>query len=123
VCKNLVFSETILEIYLFFAPTHNFRTIFCLRNEDSKHNSYVDSALNFFSQTSNNDSSEKKRSNGKKSKNLDISTKEKLTDQNLGPEVFLGGSCNPTTWRADVAIPALTELGISFYNPVRIIHS
>lgn len=36
------------------------------------------------------------------------------------PEVFLGGSCNPTTWRADVAIPALSELGISFYNPVSI---
>lgn len=34
------------------------------------------------------------------------------------PEVFLGGSCNPTTWRADVAIPALDRLGISFYNPV-----
>uniref|UniRef100_A0A1B0B7I9 Raw n=1 Tax=Glossina palpalis gambiensis TaxID=67801 RepID=A0A1B0B7I9_9MUSC len=32
-------------------------------------------------------------------------------------EVFLGGSCNPTTWRADVAIPALKKLGISFYNP------
>ena len=35
-----------------------------------------------------------------------------------GPEVFLGGSCNPTTWRSDVAIPALNTLGISFYNPV-----
>lgn len=34
-----------------------------------------------------------------------------------GPEVFLGGSCNPTTWRADVAIPTLNTLGISFYNP------
>lgn len=34
-------------------------------------------------------------------------------------EVFLGGSCNPTTWRADVAIPELDKLGISFYNPVR----
>uniref|UniRef100_A0A2M4AEJ2 Raw n=2 Tax=Anopheles triannulatus TaxID=58253 RepID=A0A2M4AEJ2_9DIPT len=34
-----------------------------------------------------------------------------------GPEVFLGGSCNPTTWRADVAIPTLDQLGISFYNP------
>ncbi|XP_055923882.1 uncharacterized protein LOC129954173 isoform X2 [Eupeodes corollae] len=32
-------------------------------------------------------------------------------------EVFLGGSCNPTTWRKDVAIPALKSLGISFYNP------
>lgn len=36
------------------------------------------------------------------------------------PEVFLGGSCNPTTWRADVAIPALDRLGISFYNPVSV---
>lgn len=35
------------------------------------------------------------------------------------PEVFLGGSCNPTTWRADVAMPELKKLGISFYNPVR----
>lgn len=34
------------------------------------------------------------------------------------PEVFLGGSCNPTTWRADVAIPALDKCGITFYNPV-----
>ncbi|CAD7085714.1 unnamed protein product [Hermetia illucens] len=38
------------------------------------------------------------------------------TDVNA-PEVFLGGSCNPTTWRADVAIPTLKDLGISFYNP------
>uniref|UniRef100_A0A1Q3FKN2 Putative nucleoside 2-deoxyribosyltransferase like protein n=1 Tax=Culex tarsalis TaxID=7177 RepID=A0A1Q3FKN2_CULTA len=34
-----------------------------------------------------------------------------------GPEVFLGGSCNPTTWRADIAIPTLNLLGITFYNP------
>jgi hypothetical protein len=34
------------------------------------------------------------------------------------PEVFLGGSCNPTTWRADVAIPELEKLDISFFNPV-----
>ncbi|ENN72679.1 hypothetical protein YQE_10776, partial [Dendroctonus ponderosae] len=32
-------------------------------------------------------------------------------------EVFLGGSCNPTTWRADTAIPELQKHGISFYNP------
>lgn len=32
-------------------------------------------------------------------------------------EVFLGGSCNPTTWRADTAIPELQKYGISFYNP------
>ncbi|XP_031623276.1 uncharacterized protein LOC116340766 isoform X2 [Contarinia nasturtii] len=41
----------------------------------------------------------------------------KPTDCNNVPEVFLGGSCNPTTWRADVAIPTLQKLGISFYNP------
>lgn len=32
-------------------------------------------------------------------------------------EVFLGGSCNPTTWRQDIAIPLLKSLGITYYNP------
>ncbi|XP_039288243.1 uncharacterized protein LOC111044525 isoform X2 [Nilaparvata lugens] len=32
-------------------------------------------------------------------------------------EVFLGGSCNPTTWRQNVAIPLLEKLGITYYNP------
>lgn len=32
-------------------------------------------------------------------------------------EVFLGGSCNPTTWRQDMAIPMLKSLGITYYNP------
>ncbi|KAK2191809.1 hypothetical protein NP493_45g06016 [Ridgeia piscesae] len=31
--------------------------------------------------------------------------------------IFLGGSCNPTTWRHDVAIPFLKQHGITFYNP------
>lgn len=45
----------------------------------------------------------------------------KPAECNAAPEVFLGGSCNPTTWRADVAIPTLDKLGISFYNPVSCI--
>jgi len=32
-------------------------------------------------------------------------------------DVFLGGSCNPTTWRKDTAIPYLKSEGITFYNP------
>ena len=32
-------------------------------------------------------------------------------------DVFLGGSCNPTTWRMDVAIPHFKGQGITFYNP------
>lgn len=32
-------------------------------------------------------------------------------------QVFLGGSCNPTIWRKDIAIPRLTRAGITFYNP------
>jgi len=35
-------------------------------------------------------------------------------------DVFLGGSCNPTTWRKDLAIPYLQDAGVSFYNPVSI---
>ena len=32
-------------------------------------------------------------------------------------QVFLGGSCNPTTWRKHEAIPFLIERKITFYNP------
>ncbi|XP_038045768.1 uncharacterized protein LOC119720226 isoform X2 [Patiria miniata] len=32
-------------------------------------------------------------------------------------KVFLGGSCNPTTWRKDIAIPMLEEYNLSYYNP------
>uniref|UniRef100_A0A182PCJ5 Raw n=1 Tax=Anopheles epiroticus TaxID=199890 RepID=A0A182PCJ5_9DIPT len=48
-----------------------------------------------------------------------LANRDTATDPepSAGPEVFLGGSCNPTTWRADVAIPTLDRLGISFYNP------
>uniref|UniRef100_A0A1I8F361 EF-hand domain-containing protein n=1 Tax=Macrostomum lignano TaxID=282301 RepID=A0A1I8F361_9PLAT len=31
--------------------------------------------------------------------------------------VFLGGACNPTTWRSDTAVPFLVKERISFYNP------
>ena len=32
-------------------------------------------------------------------------------------EVFLGGSCNPTTWRRDVAMPIFEAAAVPFYNP------
>ena len=32
-------------------------------------------------------------------------------------EVFLGGSCNPTTWRQELAIPHFRSHSISCYNP------
>ncbi|XP_069697764.1 uncharacterized protein raw isoform X2 [Periplaneta americana] len=51
------------------------------------------------------DGEEKKRRNRKMSKGIPKY------------EVFLGGSCNPTTWRQDVAIPMLKNLGITYYNP------
>jgi len=38
-------------------------------------------------------------------------------DEGLGYDVFLGGSCNPTTWRKDTAIPVLEAGGWSYYNP------
>ena len=56
--------------------------------------------------------------NGENSINGVKDTSESNGSKVDAPEVFLGGSCNPTTWRADVAIPALSGLGISFYNPV-----
>lgn len=32
--------------------------------------------------------------------------------------VFLGGSCNPTTWRQEIVIPYLIRHNIPFFNPV-----
>jgi hypothetical protein len=32
-------------------------------------------------------------------------------------KVFLGGSCNPTTWRKNIAIPLLERAGVEYYNP------
>ena len=38
--------------------------------------------------------------------------------QKSRPKVFLGGACNPTTWRRDIAIPFLIDAGtVDFYNP------
>eukprot|EP00002_Diphylleia_rotans_P007835 TRINITY_DN1750_c0_g1_i1.p1 TRINITY_DN1750_c0_g1~~TRINITY_DN1750_c0_g1_i1.p1 ORF type:complete len:592 (-),score=147.34 TRINITY_DN1750_c0_g1_i1:218-1993(-) len=31
--------------------------------------------------------------------------------------VFLGGSCNPTTWRKDIVMPILEQNRVLFYNP------
>ncbi|OQR82169.1 hypothetical protein THRCLA_11082 [Thraustotheca clavata] len=31
--------------------------------------------------------------------------------------VFLGGSCNPTQWRREIAMPMLDQAGVSYYNP------
>lgn len=59
------------------------------------------------------DSSQSKRETGSGLDEQSVPNSETTS----GPEVFLGGSCNPTTWRADVAIPTLNKLGITFYNP------
>jgi hypothetical protein len=40
-----------------------------------------------------------------------------MPEPSSGSGVFLGGSCNPTTWRADLAIPKFKEHDIKFYNP------
>ena len=38
-------------------------------------------------------------------------------EEEAQPTVFLGGACNPTTWRRDLLIPFLEDLGVSYYNP------
>ncbi len=35
----------------------------------------------------------------------------------MSAQVFLGGACGTTTWRADVAIPLLRAAGITFHDP------
>lgn len=57
-------------------------------------------------------SNENEQHSKEKTRNL-----PKCLSQSEQHEIFLGGSCNPTTWRQDEAIPLLKNLGISFYNP------
>ncbi|XP_043285736.1 uncharacterized protein raw isoform X2 [Venturia canescens] len=44
-------------------------------------------------------------------------TNYRIGTKRMAYEVFLGGSCNPTTWRSEIAIPTLQSLGITYYNP------
>ncbi|CAF2380997.1 unnamed protein product [Rotaria sp. Silwood2] len=38
-------------------------------------------------------------------------------EQQQNYQVFLGGSCNPTTWRRDQAIPYFQSRSVSYFNP------
>jgi hypothetical protein len=49
-------------------------------------------------------------------------TKSKISNEHVtrpepGCTVFLGGSCNPTTWRKEIVIPLLEKNNIDYYNP------
>src|SRR5262245_44870677 len=35
----------------------------------------------------------------------------------MSKQVFLGGACGATTWRREIAIPALETAGVSYHNP------
>jgi len=57
---------------------------------------------------------------GRQKKDYDraLSYLHDLTSRNeLVNQVFLGGSCDPTTWRKDKAIPHLENKGCAYYNP------
>lgn len=41
----------------------------------------------------------------------------------MPPQVFLGGAAGTTTWRRDIAIPALESARITFYNPQLPLHA
>lgn len=43
--------------------------------------------------------------------------KRKLSGHGAHFKVFLGGSCNPTTWRRDDAIPFFKSHGVTYFNP------
>lgn len=52
---------------------------------------------------------------GSESQLTDTSAKSPAEDRPA--EVFLGGACNPTTWRHSIAIPFFELRGVSYYNP------
>lgn len=52
---------------------------------------------------------------GSESQLTDSSAKSPADDRPA--EVFLGGACNPTTWRHGIAIPFFEHRGVTYYNP------
>lgn len=95
-----------------------FRTYHASQGHDKKSTSSLSSSTSQKASSSDTSSNSDVQS---KSDSIDKTYKQPFSTIDINaPEVFLGGSCNPTTWRKDVAIPALDELGISFYNPVNI---
>eukprot|EP00468_Gymnochlora_sp_CCMP2014_P000129 CAMPEP_0167743452 /NCGR_PEP_ID=MMETSP0110_2-20121227/2024_1 /TAXON_ID=629695 /ORGANISM="Gymnochlora sp., Strain CCMP2014" /LENGTH=355 /DNA_ID=CAMNT_0007627825 /DNA_START=1120 /DNA_END=2187 /DNA_ORIENTATION=- len=52
-----------------------------------------------------------------KSKGEGLGVHLRSTGEFKARQVFLGGSCNPTSWRKDIAIPAFEKADISYYNP------
>nr|CAH0111335.1 unnamed protein product [Daphnia galeata] len=60
------------------------------------------------------------------SKVVDIKGNDKkMSDRKISKsaakyQVFLGGSCNPTTWRQDIAIPLLKNWGLTYFNPQQV---
>ena len=67
--------------------------------------------------TSSNTPSEKPTSEKPSENNAQPSKLKTQKSSSPSYDVFLGGSCGPTTWRADVAVPYLRSQGITFYNP------
>lgn len=95
-----------------------FRTYHASQGHDQKSSSSLSSTTTSQKASTTSDTSSNSDVQSK-SDNIDKAYKKPFSTIDVNaPEVFLGGSCNPTTWRKDVAIPALDELGISFYNPV-----
>jgi hypothetical protein len=51
---------------------------------------------------------------------MDIESEEcniSLQSNHEEVDVFLGGSCNPTTWRNDIALPMLEKFSVKYFNP------
>lgn len=42
---------------------------------------------------------------------------DNASSASIQPDVFLGGTCGQTTWRAEMAIPMLEAEGVGYYNP------
>ncbi|OWY96391.1 hypothetical protein PHMEG_00033349 [Phytophthora megakarya] len=89
---------------------------FCLtkrRSYTSPHLVRTRSKNNTTSEPKKTTTARLKRKTQSFSEGLEPPTGERLVDI----AVFLGGSCNPTTWRHDVAMPMLDAARVHYFNP------
>jgi Nucleoside 2-deoxyribosyltransferase like len=43
--------------------------------------------------------------------------RQQQAEASMNRQVFLGGACGTTTWRRDIAIPALESAGVTYFDP------
>ncbi|EDV28083.1 uncharacterized protein TRIADDRAFT_53313 [Trichoplax adhaerens] len=87
----------------------------CCQNTDL--NSLTFGQFAFFASLLKKEYQERNITFANKEGSLIVNRKHSPRTNHPNVQVFLGGACNPTTWRKEIAIPILKDHCITYFNP------